>query len=77
MKNPGALKQLLQSPEAKQLLSMLSAKHSGGLKSAAEQAKSGDTTALLSMVNDVMKQPEGAQLMAQMEAKLPGKDKKR
>lgn len=77
MKNPSALKQLLQSPEAKQLLSMLTAKHSDGLKGAAEQAKAGDTTALLSMVNDVMSQPEGAHLMAQLEAKLPGDNKKR
>lgn len=71
LKNPSALKSLLSSPEAKQLLSLLNAQHNAGLKSAAEQAKAGDTAALLSMVNDVMHRPEGAKLMAQFQSKFP------
>ncbi len=41
-------------PEAKKLMSMLTAQDTGQLKSAAEQAKNGDTSALLSMVNGLM-----------------------
>ena len=65
LKNPSALKTLLGSPEAKQL------------KTAAQQAKAGDTAALMAMVNDVMNRPEGAKLMAQIESKFPNQDKKR
>ena len=71
------LKTLLGSPEAKQLLTLLNAQHNTGLKAAAQQAKAGDTAALMAMVNDVMNRPEGAQLMAQLQAKLPDQDKKR
>ena len=35
------------------------------------------TAALMAMVNDVMNRPEGAKLMAQLQAKLPDQDKKR
>ena len=58
LKNPSALKTLLGSPEAKQLLTMLNAQNNAGLKTAAQQAKAGDTTALMAMVNDVMNRPE-------------------
>ena len=75
LKNPSALKTLLGSPEAKQLLTLLNA-HTG-LKAAAQQAKAGDTAALMAMVNDVMNRPEGAKLMAQLQSKLPDQDKKR
>lgn len=77
LKNPSALKTLLGSPEAKQLLTMLNAQNNAGLKTAAQQAKAGDTTALMAMVNDVMQRPEGAKLMAQIESKFPNQDKKR
>ena len=77
LKNPSALKTLLGSPEAKQLLTLLNAQHNTGLKAAAQQAKAGDTAALMAMVNDVMNRPEGAKLMAQIESKFPGQDKKR
>ena len=70
LKNPSALKTLLGSPEAKQLLTLLNAQHNTGLKAAAQQAKAGDTAAL-------MNRPEGAKLMAQLQAKLPDQDKKR
>ena len=77
LKNPSALKTLLGSPEAKQLLTLLNAQHNTGLKAAAQQAKAGDTAALMAMVNDVMNRPEGAKLMAQLQSKLPDHDKKR
>ena len=56
---------------------MLNAQNNAGLKTAAQQAKAGDTAALMAMVNDVMNRPEGAKLMAQIESKFPGQDKKR
>ena len=73
LKDKSALKKLLASPEAKKLMSMLTAQDTGQLKSAAEQAKNGDTSALLSMVNGLMERPGGAQLMQQIEQKFPGK----
>lgn len=57
LKDKSALKKLLASPEAKKLMSMLTAQDTGQLKSAAEQAKNGDTSALLSMVNGLMERP--------------------
>lgn len=77
LKNPSALKSLLGSPEAKQLLTMLNAQNNAGLKSAAQQAKSGDTTALMAMVNEVMNRPEGAKLLTQIQSKFPDQDKNR
>ena len=73
LKDKGALKKLLSSPEAKKLMSMLNTQDSGQLKSAAEQAKNGDTAALMSMVNGIMKRPDGAKLVEQIEQKFPGK----
>ena len=70
LKDKSALKKLLASPEAKKLMSMLTAQDTGQLKSAAEQAKNGDTSALLS---GLMERPGGAQLMQQIEQKFPGK----
>lgn len=77
LKNPSALKSLLGSPEAKQLLSLLNAQHNTGLKTAAEQAKSGDTAPLMAMVNEVMNRPEGAKLMTQLQSKFPDPNGKR
>ncbi len=73
LKDKSALKNLLGSPEAKQLISMLATQGTGKLKSAAEQAKSGDPAALVSMVNGIMEQPGGAKLIQQIEQKFPGK----
>lgn len=73
LQDKGTLKKLLGSPEAKQLLTMLASREGPNLKSAAEQAKNGDTTALLSMVNGIMERPDGAKLMQQIQAKFPGK----
>ena len=63
LKNPSALKTLLGSPEAKQLLTLLNAQHNTGLKAAAQQAKAGDTAALMAMVNGLMNTPEGGELV--------------
>ena len=73
LKDKGALKKLLSSPEAKKLMSMLSSQDTSQLKSAAEQAKNGDTATLMSMVNGIMDRPGGAQLMRKFEQKFPGK----
>lgn len=73
LQNKGALKKLLASPEARKLMSMLSTQEGSQLKSAAEQAKNGDATALMSMVNGLMERPDGAQLVQQIEQKFPGK----
>ena len=74
LRDKGALKQLLAAPETKQLLEMLSAKDTGQLRNAAEQAKRGDPTAIQSVAQDILKRPEGAALLRQLERTLPGKN---
>lgn len=59
LKDKGALKKLLLSPEAKKHLSMLSSQDTSQLKSAAEQAKNGDTATLMSMVTALWTAPAG------------------
>ena len=66
LKDKGALKQILSSPEAKKLLGMLSTKDTGQLKRAAEQAKQGDTSALQSVAQGILDRPEGAALLRQL-----------
>ena len=73
LNSPDAAALLKDKSALKKLLSMLTAQDTGQLKSAAEQAKNGDTSALLSMVNGLMERPGGAQLMQQIEQKFPGK----
>lgn len=68
LKDPAALKALLQSPETQRLMSLL--RQQGDLQAAAQKAKSGDTRALQTMLSGLQNSPEGGKALAQMEEKL-------
>lgn len=57
LKDKSALKSCWPPPRPKSSCPWLTAQDTGQLKSAAEQAKNGDTSALLSMVNGLMERP--------------------
>lgn len=61
LKDPARLKALLQSPETRKLMSLLSSQNGDSLKQAAGQAKQGDLSGISSMVQKLMKTSEGAE----------------
>lgn len=68
LKNPAALKGLLQSPETLRLMALL--QRQGNLQSAAQKAKAGDTQELQAMLSRLQSSPEGGDALAKMEEKL-------
>ena len=70
MKDPKALKELISSPDAQQLLSLLTRRNGEDLKTAARQAGSGDTAALSSMLAGLYQSPEGKALMDRLQKQL-------
>ena len=70
LKNPARLKALLQSPETKRLMELLSSRNGAGLKQAAEQARKGDSAALTEMLRQVTDSSEGATLVNQIQSNL-------
>lgn len=68
MKDPNALKALLQSAEAQKLIAMLS--RQGDIASAAQQAKAGNTGQLFSMLGQLQSNPEGARALNDLKGKL-------
>lgn len=69
MKNKEAVQRVAQSAEAQTLLQMLDSGH--GLQKAADQASQGDPKALFSLMQQVMKSPEGAQLLERINKNIP------
>ncbi len=65
--NPATLMKLSKTGEVQQLMSMLQEK--GSLQEAAKSASSGDATALLAMVKQVMSSTEGADLIENIQQK--------
>lgn len=61
MKNKGAVQQLLQSEDTKRMMDMLS--RQGGVQGAAKAAAAGDPAQLMGMMQQLMNDPEGAQLV--------------
>lgn len=59
--NTASLLKLAKSGEVQELMSIL--KQSGEVEDAAKQASKGDTTALLSMVQNLMQSEQGATLI--------------
>ncbi len=70
MQDAAALKELLGSPETRQLLSLLSAQNGAALQEAAQQAKGGDARGLSAMLTNLSSTKDGAAALAQMEQKL-------
>lgn len=68
LKDPNALKALLQSSEAQKLLAML--QQQGDIASAASQAKAGNTSPLFAMLGKLQSSPEGTQALKDLEGKL-------
>ncbi len=69
MKNKEAVQKVAQSAEAQALLQMLDSGH--GLQQAADQASQGNPKALFSLMQQVMKSPEGAQLVERLNQTIP------
>lgn len=61
LKNKGAVQQLLQSEDTKRMMDMLS--RQGGVQGAAKAAAAGDPARLMEMMQQLMSNPEGAQLV--------------
>ena len=70
MKDPEKLRALLASPEVRQLAALLNARSGGGLQSAAQSAKAGDTSQLLQLMQGLAATQEGAKLLEQLQGKL-------
>ncbi len=68
--DPAKWKELLSSPEVRQLAALLDAGSGGGLQSAAQSAKQGDTTRLEQLMRGLSATEEGARLLAQLQRKL-------
>lgn len=61
LKDKARLKALIQSPETKKLMSLLSQQNGDSLKEAAGQAKQGDLSGISAMLQQLMKTSEGAE----------------
>lgn len=69
LQDNAAVEKLIQSPDTKLLMDMLS--REGGLKQAAEAAMKGDTSELQSMLDRLMKNPEGASAVERLSRSAP------
>ena len=65
--DPRALKSVMQSADGRTLLGMLSGGDSAALGRAAQQAATGDTSALSAMLQQVLSTPDGAALVQRLE----------
>ncbi|MBE6956595.1 MAG: hypothetical protein E7450_03990 [Ruminococcaceae bacterium] len=66
--NSGAVKQLLQSEDTKRMMQLLQGQ--GSVQSAAQAAAKGDSTQLMGMMQQLMRSPEGAQLVERITKKV-------
>ena len=69
--NWALLEQVIHSPDAQRLMELLNRNAGGKLKTAAASAALGDTKDLLSMVRQVMADPEGAKLVERLNQTAP------
>lgn len=67
LQDQAALKALLQSPDAKRLMELLTQQNGQQLKQAAAKAGNGDTSSLSAMLNGLSQSQEGRQLMERLE----------
>ena len=70
LKDPIALRTLLQSRQARALMAMM--QQQGDVNDAARRAKNGDTQALQAMLRQVGSSAEGAKVLEDLRQKLPG-----
>ena len=69
MSDAATVEKMEKSPDANALMEMLN--RDGGLKSAAEAAMKGDLTQLQGMLDRLMKDPEGAQVVERLSKTAP------
>lgn len=69
LKDKSALENLVKSPDTQALMEMLN--KSGGLKSAADAAMKGDASQLQGLLDRLMKDPHGAQVVDRINKSAP------
>lgn len=72
LQNKQTVEKIIQSQEAKQLMDLLNQNSGQSLKDAAQSALKGDTTRLTSLVDDLMRNPQSARLMEELQKKING-----
>ena len=70
LNNKQALESIMKSGEAQRLMELLNKNAGNGLKSAAQSAIQGDTSQLKKLVDDLMNNPESAQLIENLNKKV-------
>ena len=73
LKDPAALKRLLQSREARSLIALLSQQNGAALQQAAQQAAKGDISSLNEMIGKATASQEGAKLAEELKRQAQGK----
>ena len=69
MKDPSKLEKLRDAPETQKIFDLLS-QSTGDLESAAQRAAKGDAAQLTAAIRQLMRDPEGAQLLQKMKDSL-------
>lgn len=70
LKNKQAIESLMKSGEAQRLMELLNQKSGGELKDAAQSAMKGDSAQLMSLVEGLMKNPQSAKLVEELNKKV-------
>ena len=71
LKNKQAVESLMRSGEAQRLMELLNQNAGSGLKDAAQSAMKGDASQLMSLVEGLMKDPQSAKLVEELNKKVP------
>lgn len=70
LKNKQAIESLMKSGEAQRLVELLNQNAGGELKDAAQSAMKGDSAQLMSLVEGLMKNPQSAKLVEELNKKV-------
>lgn len=70
LKNKQVMENLMKSDEAQRLMELLNQNAGSGLKDAAQSAMKGDTTQLMGLVQNLMKDPKNAKLVEDLNRKI-------
>ena len=70
LNNKQALESIIKSGEAQRLMELLNKNAGNGLKNAAQSAMQGDASKLKKLVDDLMNNPESAQLIENLNKKV-------
>lgn len=70
LRDPKRLRELLAAPETKRFLELLKSQNGSQLRTAAEAAKKGDSSALSEMLQRLTDSQEGSEAMKGLESRL-------